>query len=332
LARAATLEVRTGDDLAGLDITLQSTRAVRVRGRILSVTTGKATSHGVMVALQPRDLGVRSYYPSAQTYVEDPEGSFELRGVVPGAYVLSAVASDGERRFHARLPLDVGASDIDGLIVPLGTAIDIPGRLQWEGPPANKENAAHVALEPREQSIFGGGGWSVVTPDGKFALKNVADGDYRLRVLDAEEDCYLKSARWGGEDVLEDGLSIASGKIPGPLEIVLNCAGGTLEGVVLDEQGRPAAEARVVLVPEGERRSQPHLFKSATPDQYGHFVMKGIAPGDYKLFAWEEVESGAYLDPEFLKRYEEKGKSVTMGENSKQTVQLQLIPAEKTGP
>ena len=74
------------------------------------------------------------------------------------------------------------------------------------------------------------------------------------------------------------------------------------------------------------------FFESTSPDQYGHFIMKGIAPWDYKMFAWENVEHDAYKDPEFLRRYEDAGKPVTVGEGSKLNVQLQLIPADKTQP
>jgi protocatechuate 3,4-dioxygenase beta subunit len=50
-------------------------------------------------------------------------------------------------------------------------------------------------------------------------------------------------------------------------------------------------------VPEPSRRTQYTLFKEQTTDQYGHFELRGIAPGDYKLFSWEEAESGAWEIP-----------------------------------
>lgn len=39
---------------------------------------------------------------------------------------------------------------------------------------------------------------------------------------------------------------------------------------------------------------------------------KAIAPGAYKLFAWEDVETGAYKDPEFLKAFEALGERTTI--------------------
>jgi hypothetical protein len=53
--------------------------------------------------------------------------------------------------------------------------------------------------------------------------------------------------------------------------------------------------------------------------------MTGLPPAEYKLFAWEDVEDGAWIDPEFLKPFEGKGKRVTVREGGSETVELKLI-------
>lgn len=55
---------------------------------------------------------------------------------------------------------------------------------------------------------------------------------------------------------------------------------------------------------------------------------KAIAPGAYKLFAWEDVETGAYKDPEFLRAFEALGERTTIQESSHESVELKLIPAK----
>jgi hypothetical protein len=37
---------------------------------------------------------------------------------------------------------------------------------------------------------------------------------------------------------------------------------------------------------------------------------KGIAPGNYKLFAWEEIEDGAWQSSDFRKNYVGQGTAV----------------------
>jgi len=69
------------------------------------------------------------------------------------------------------------------------------------------------------------------------------------------------------------------------------------------------------------------VYKIAQTDQNGHFVLIGIAPGDYKLFAWEDIEPYSYFDPDVLKQFEDKGKPVHVVDSTKDTVELTLIPA-----
>jgi hypothetical protein len=86
--------------------------------------------------------------------------------------------------------------------------------------------------------------------------------------------------------------------------------------------------AAVALVPDEPRRAQARLYKGITTDQYGRFTIKGIAPGGYKLFAWEDVEEGAYQDPDFLKPFEALGTPFTIREGSRESAELRLIPAQ----
>lgn len=328
VGRAVPIELKSGDEAAGLDFNLLSTRAVRIRGRILTPATGKGEMRA-WVAVIPREAKGRAFSPSAQTSVENAQGDFELRGVVPGSYTLVASSWAGEELHMARIPLEVGPSDIDGLIVPIGKGAEIAGRLRWEGgSTSSSDHTVRVMLRERETGVYMGGAIRDVKPDGSFLLKNVMDGDYRLDVDGAPEDCYFQSARMGGEDVLASGVSISVGRVPGALEVVMNCAGGILEGSVADEDLRPVTGANVVLVPDTERRAMSHLFKTTTTDQYGAFSIRGIAPGEYKAFAWEKMERGAYEDPEFLRRFDGDGKIVTLKAGEKLAVQLPLIPAD----
>jgi hypothetical protein len=60
--------------------------------------------------------------------------------------------------------------------------------------------------------------------------------------------------------------------------------------------------------------------------------MRNVTPGDYTLFAWEQMERGSYLDPDFLGQYEDRGQAVHLEEGGHVTVQLDAIPAAETVP
>ena len=110
------------------------------------------------------------------------------------------------------------------------------------------------------------------------------------------------------------------------LEILLSPNAGQIEGDIVDEHGDPVRGVQPVLIPDRDRERRD-LFKIVTTDQNGHFTIKGIPPGVYKVFAWEELDQFAYYDPEILRRYELQGKSVTVSESSKSTVHVKVIPA-----
>jgi hypothetical protein len=116
--------------------------------------------------------------------------------------------------------------------------------------------------------------------------------------------------------------------ISGALDILISPNGGQVDGAVNGPKQQSMTGARVVLVPDERHREQSSLFKTVTTDQYGHFTIKGITPGDYKLLAWEQIETGAYQDPEFLKLYENDGEAITIREGSHENRQLKLIPAD----
>ena len=68
------------------------------------------------------------------------------------------------------------------------------------------------------------------------------------------------------------------------------------------------------------------LFKEGSASPQGLFVIAGIAPGAYKLYAWEDVDANAVrYDPDFLKPYEARGQAVQISESASERVTVKLI-------
>ena len=81
-----------------------------------------------------------------------------------------------------------------------------------------------------------------------------------------------------------------------------------------------------MLVPqEKERRDRESFYMTAISDHAGHFTFKSLVPGDYKVFSWEDVPYGSWMDPDFLAPHESRGESVTIREGSPQSIQVTLI-------
>ena len=61
-------------------------------------------------------------------------------------------------------------------------------------------------------------------------------------------------------------------------------------------------------------------------DINGRFELHGIAPGAYHLFAWAELPGSAYLNAEFMKKYEESGKPVRIEKTEPIVVDVDAQP------
>ena len=83
----------------------------------------------------------------------------------------------------------------------------------------------------------------------------------------------------------------------------------------------------VTLVPDPIKEGRSDLYRFVNTDRKGYFAIGNVPPGEYKVFAWEDIEPGAYMDPEFLKPHESDAQKITVQPNGQQQVSLQQIPA-----
>ncbi|MGO9093976.1 MAG: transposase [Bryobacteraceae bacterium] len=158
--------------------------------------------------------------------------------------------------------------------------------------------------------------------DGSFTLPTLASGEYRVIVSRIPQNCYLKAVTYSGVDALAKGVSIGEGA--GAPDVPLGPNGGSVDGTVTGDDDKPAVGATFVLVPEAKRSD---LYKTGTSDQNGRFTTRGVAPGSYQLYAWDNLEPGAYEDPAFLDPYRNRAKKVSVEEKSRVTQDLPVLHA-----
>jgi hypothetical protein len=267
----------------------------------------------------------------SQSFVNDPKGAFELRGIPPGAYLLYAILYEEGMPELARQPIDVAEADLDGIILRLAPGGVVKGRLRVEGNLGSSVGSFQVSLSPKNITLFFGGIPSdTVKPDGSFLLHNVFEDEYEVNVEGLPGNYFLKSARWEGVDALTSGVRIDSTPAHSLLDILVSPDGARIDGVVSKGE-QPFQGASVTLVPDPPHRGEKRRFEAASTDQFGHFVLQGIAPGDYKLFAWESIDPGAYKSSDFLQPFENRGESVHVAEGSSLSMQLELIAAKDSG-
>jgi len=323
-SQATVVEVQAGVEGSGIDVDLRQAHAVMVRGRV-TVDGAAKSLRAIYVSLTPRAAEGGYSFSRYGSPVQNESGDFEIRGVPPGSYDLSAMWNDGKRQLYGRLPVEVANSNLEGVTFVLGSPFTLAGRFRVEGNDQFDFTRLGLFLQPLD-SIMGGAN-ARVKADGTFVMENVYDGSYRLHVAGFPEEYYFKSAREGGSDVLESGLTLSRTQPPAYLEIVLSADGGHVNGSVLQAQ-HPVSGAVVVLVPDPPHREREEMYSLNTTDALGRFSLLGLPPGDFKLFAWELVQGTNYTDPDFFKAFEDRGTPVHVGLGQQQNVQLEVITAD----
>jgi protocatechuate 3,4-dioxygenase beta subunit len=319
--KAISIDLKGGEEIPSTDILLRKVLVHRIRGRVYNQITHKAGT-GTNLLLMPKTS--RREWDSVQpANVEKADGSFEIPEVLPGSYVLTAFWFDEGKIYSTRMPVEVGNADIDGVGVTIGPGMNITGQIVWDGKPALERDELTVRAKPVDLNLGFQGG-TRVTQGNFFTLKDVGEGTYHAEVAGESKDCYIKDVQYGPSSALEDGFTVVRGA-PATLEITVSSHGARVQGAVSDADGLPASGVWVVLVPEAKHREQYRLYKTQTTDQNGRFDLRGIPPGEYKLFSWEEVEMGAWEDPEFLRPFEEKGEKIALQEGDQKTLNLVSI-------
>ena len=333
ITHASTLELKSGDEISGIDFVLTPkplARGYKVRGHVLNSLTDYPDVR-VVVRLFPRG-GVDPSFSSnqKQAYPDAKSGNFEIKDVMPGEYIAAALSYAGGKTRNVTQIVDVSNTDVDGISLVLTRGIDIPIRVALEGKSVGSTADLSIALITAEDETtvnFSSFQSAVAQPDGSFLLKDISDGFYSLKVSSKCQECYLKSAKANGLDLLEQGIRVTSSAGPASVAVVYSSNTGTVTGAVTNKDDLPAAGALVVLVPDADSRQKFEQYKTSNTDQYGHFEIRGVPPGHYKAFAWEKVDPGAYVDPDFLKPFESKAESFDIAANEQKSVQLKMIPA-----
>lgn len=333
-ARASTLVVKSSDEISGIDFVLAPqarTGTYKIHGQVLNSITDSLDGHAFVTIIRRSSeeysfaLLQRSLLPA-----NPKTGEFEIKGVAPGEYIVSANWFGGTRNRTTTQNVSVTNRDVEGVTLVLSNGIDITGRVIFDGKSATSAPFIRIELDPSEteRSAFGSRDHALAKPDGSFVLKGVGDGSYSIAVYSGCEVCYLKSATANGVDLLDEGIHINSGAGPSPISIVYSSNTGTVNGTVTAKDDLPAPGALVLLVSSSDSHPKQAGTQTSTTDQYGRFEIRGVPPGSYKAFAWEKAEEGSYDDPEVLKLHENLAESVDVSANDRKTVQLKLIVSD----
>ena len=323
---AASVNLLPGLEQGGVDLTLVEQDTLRIRGQIVDVVTGQPPGD-VFVNLLPRErrtLIAGETVPRKIAVAVD--GAFVVDAVPPGYYDVVASLGDGIARRAARVSVDV-RRDVDDVRLALQPVFELKGTVAIEGTAATEKDLAGVKValihvpyitqvNPRPAEV---------RPDGSFSLVGVMPGNYRVSVT-TPFDAYVVYARFGGADILNSVVRIDAGNA-NPIDVRLKPNLSTLAVTVSDDRNTPLESVQVVLVPEHPNRQRLEVYETAVTDPSGQARLRNVEPGQYRVFAWESLESGKWQDADFIQRYEHLGTAVRIGENAAESVSVRVLQA-----
>jgi hypothetical protein len=322
VAHAAPIQLSAGAQLRGFDIRMTRQAHYSIRGKLPAPLGRQHENEGI--PQQNYTLRIVSRGEASRGFsLRTDNENFEFMEVLPGSYYVIYAPNNGENGLYARQAVEVVNADVEGVTLNLMPLVDVSGSVRVEGTPRRPAENLHVSLRSDMPTFIAGGTNSAeVKPDGSFLIPGVPPDVYEVRV-NSNPTIYLKSVRVGDEEAPQRRIDLT--KESGPIAVVLGTDVGEVEGSVKKASGDAAAHVRVTLIAYGSRLGNIDFSRSGFSDDEGKFHLRNIAPGAYKIFAWEDVPVGAPQDPDFRKPFEKQAVDVKMEPNGHATVELTSI-------
>ncbi len=313
---AAEAIVAKGGESVDASFSVLKSRCYRVSGSVGALPSSGAR---VTVTLRSAAVSAVSFNNAAQV---GPDGTFQFNSVPAGPYTLMAALPGGPTSAVVQQAINVQA-DMAGIFLKPEQGAPLQGKLKFEGGPggASGMRFALRAIPPATQS-----GVAQVAADGSFKVGPLLPGRYSYQFMQLPPGAYLKSAKFGDKDALI-GIDLTEPAPESRLELVISFLGAQIDGVILDEQGRPA-DGIACLIPEPPQPEQSALYRTAEAGDGGQFRFQGVRPGKYRVYAWEEMEPGSHLDPKVTAPREAYSSAIELGENETKKVSVKRIPVD----
>jgi hypothetical protein len=250
------------------------------------------------------------------------DGSFDMSNMWPGSITIGVYSRNlGILGWTA---ITVGQEDLEGVTLS-ASAAPIGGVIHVEG----AETSADPPKMPSRVTLTSMGALAVITvngpvnADGSFTIPMAAPGLYSVELTGLPAGAYLKTmsfSRTPSPAQLIDWRGADSGA----LELGVSRKAATLQGNLVDGDGKPVA-GTVTLVPVPPQPGIRRLYPTVKADDQGAFRFPSVTPGTYKVYGWEDIESSAHWDVDFIRPFESRGEALQVDEGGGATVSLKRI-------
>jgi hypothetical protein len=321
LSEAVPVRLDYGQEVGGVDLFLRLVRKVKVLGRVTSGVSGSIVSNA-SIFLERTDANNTGTLPAPARAEFLRDGSFQIKDVTPGSYVMRAEGNEAGKRLLGRAVLTISDQDVDNVDLIITGESLWAGRFRIDGEGRIQRPAAlRVTLEPRSDR------GTVVTPTVNnglsFAARVMTNETYDLYVQNLPDDFYVSSVLLNGSDVLARGIDGSLAAPDRPFDVVLDSRGGRVTARVFGPDGSVWSGANVMLAPDPPR-GRLQAYRGVSADEYGQFQIRGIVPGNYILVAWLDDPPCDFYDPDAMDACRAVGMPLTFGQGSEQSFEFAM--------
>jgi len=313
IEHAQQVEARSGETVRLPDAHLTMQPAVTISGRVKPAQTDRAT-----VSVQRAGPNLSRHQSGMMSSELAPDGSFRVE-VLPGTYTVRA--SDRAGKISPTLTIEARNKNITDLELTLGQGYQISGRIVVDGPEHLEFSKVilHFFADPVK-----------IDTDGTFHTSAVnSEAGYMIQGL--PEDWYVKECRVGGLNIAGKQFQLELGQTE--VVLTLSAKGASVEIAAegdtdINDVNHAAAFA---LLPDSGIVDVNSMLASDRGDPSKKFILHGVPPGDYRVFALDVSNWALLFDPgSLLAKYRNLAPLVTVaeGEHKKIAVPLTKIPVE----
>jgi hypothetical protein len=328
---AQPIAIKAGQNQSGLLLSMRRKPVFQIQGRFAN--PDGLNAEFLWGALRPA-LPVDAPLQSLQRFTIDRKsGGFKFFDVSPGEYdLLIGAGIKGRNKVTGFARISVGGSSIEDLVVPAAALGTVSGKVVFEESNTASAHAARSsgAIQFRSAHSLEGphASGQERTHDDRFRFEDFLQGRYHFGVAYHPISYYVKRILMNGVEQQSNMLDIPPGAQV-ELEFLLSAKVAQIKGLVESEAPTGGPQAVVIIEPSAVKALSDPPFHHLDAGVDGRFETPKIPPGEYIVYAFEEVDSSRSTDPAFLKRFRDRATKVTLSEEETKSVTLRAIPASE---
>ncbi len=366
-ASATSVTLGISEERAGVDMQMQVVPFSQITGSVIGPDGGTAAGVEVRLVDAAASPAARTYSAAVRpdgtfSFNSVPPGqyllmarsrsrvNFQISGAPGEVFVDKSIRFDVEVETRAglreiagkvspqateqlwgRVDLAVDGNPLTNIVLPLQRGLDVSGAIDFDGTPPQPPELARmrVQLTPAAAAEAESGSTppAAAYAAGRFTVHGVPPGRYRISASGLPAGWTLKSAMFGGQDVLDGTLEVKPGdEIAGGIVTFTNRS-TELAGTLQDQNGKPLADYTIVAFSADRRFWTPNSrrIQAMRPSTDGRFSFRNLPAGEYRLIAVVDPEPGEWFDPAFLDQLLGAAMPISIVEGSKRTQDVRVV-------